>query len=99
VIEARIRGVLDTPLEPVIGLASGETRWRGMTASCEAASCEAAVSKLNPSGRVGVFRCELHSRERQHPFLPVAFPCPVSDPGLSLALAQGGRPDEHIETA
>jgi hypothetical protein len=25
------RGVLDTPLEPVIGLAEGETRWRGMT--------------------------------------------------------------------
>jgi hypothetical protein len=24
-------GVLDTPLEPVIGLAGGETRWRGMT--------------------------------------------------------------------
>jgi hypothetical protein len=24
-------GVLDTPLEPVIGLAEGETRWRGMT--------------------------------------------------------------------
>jgi hypothetical protein len=23
-------GVLDTPLEPVIGLAKGETRWRGM---------------------------------------------------------------------
>jgi hypothetical protein len=26
------RGVLDTPLEPVIGLAEGETRWRGMMA-------------------------------------------------------------------
>jgi hypothetical protein len=25
------RGVLDAPLEPVIGLAEGETRWRGMT--------------------------------------------------------------------
>jgi hypothetical protein len=25
-------GVLDTPLAPVIGLAEGETRWRGMTA-------------------------------------------------------------------
>jgi hypothetical protein len=30
------RGVLDTPLEPVIGLAEGETRWRGMTTECEA---------------------------------------------------------------
>jgi hypothetical protein len=25
-------GVLDRPLEPVIGLAEGETRWRAMTA-------------------------------------------------------------------
>jgi hypothetical protein len=25
-------GVLDTPLAPVVGLAEGETRWRGMTA-------------------------------------------------------------------
>ncbi len=25
------RGVLDAPPEPVIGLAGGETRWRGMT--------------------------------------------------------------------
>jgi hypothetical protein len=31
VIEPRSRSVLDTPLEPVIGLAKGETRWRGMT--------------------------------------------------------------------
>jgi hypothetical protein len=30
--ESRGRGVLDTPQEPVIGLAEGETRWRGMTA-------------------------------------------------------------------
>src|SRR5882672_4027203 len=32
VIEPRGCGVLDAPLEPVIGLAEGETRWRGMTA-------------------------------------------------------------------
>lgn len=25
------RGILDSPLQPVIGLAEGETRWRGMT--------------------------------------------------------------------
>src|SRR5258705_13536969 len=30
-MESKSRGVLDTPLEPVIGLAKGETRWRGMT--------------------------------------------------------------------
>jgi hypothetical protein len=33
-IESRSRGVLDAPLEPVIGLAEGETRWRGMTTYC-----------------------------------------------------------------
>jgi len=33
VMESRSRGILDTPLEPVIGLAQGETRWRGMTAA------------------------------------------------------------------
>jgi hypothetical protein len=31
-MEPRGRGVLDAPLEPVIGLAEGEARWRGMTA-------------------------------------------------------------------
>jgi hypothetical protein len=30
VIERKRRGVPDTPLEPVIGLAEGETRWRSM---------------------------------------------------------------------
>jgi hypothetical protein len=30
-MESKSRSVLDTPLEPVIGLAEGETRWRGMT--------------------------------------------------------------------
>ena len=30
-MEPKSRGVLDTPLEPVLGLAEGETRWRGMT--------------------------------------------------------------------
>jgi hypothetical protein len=35
-MESRERGVLDTPQEPVIGLAEGETRWRGMTAAVQA---------------------------------------------------------------
>jgi hypothetical protein len=30
-MKSRRRGVLDAPLEPVIGLAEGETRWRNMT--------------------------------------------------------------------
>jgi hypothetical protein len=32
----RQRGVLDYPLEPVIGLAEGETRWRMMTSEVAA---------------------------------------------------------------
>jgi hypothetical protein len=36
VMESKSRGALDTPLEPVVGLAEGETRWRGMTTVCEA---------------------------------------------------------------
>jgi hypothetical protein len=33
-MESESRSVLDIPLEPVIGLAESETRWRGMTALC-----------------------------------------------------------------
>jgi hypothetical protein len=40
VTESMSRGVLDTPLEPVIGLAEGETRWRGTTT--------AGVTSLSP---------------------------------------------------
>jgi hypothetical protein len=35
ILESRSCGVLDTPLEPVIGLAGGETRWQNLTASRE----------------------------------------------------------------
>src|SRR4051794_27503779 len=38
-IEPRSRGVLDHPLEPAIGLAKGETRWRVTTAECDASPC------------------------------------------------------------
>jgi hypothetical protein len=37
-IESSSRGVQDAPLEPVIGLAEGETRWRGMTTGSVARS-------------------------------------------------------------
>jgi hypothetical protein len=39
VIEPKGRGVLDTPLEPVIRLAEGETRWRGMTVEGGEVAC------------------------------------------------------------
>src|SRR6266550_1311279 len=56
-IDQRSCGVLDTPLEPVIGLAGGETRWRSMTAGdretlCakdSAAQAACATTRLRPS--------------------------------------------------
>jgi hypothetical protein len=45
VMESRSRGVLDTPPEPVIGLAEGETRWRGMTTVEQ--RCRADVAQTN----------------------------------------------------
>ena len=57
-IEPKGRGVLDTPLEPVIGLAEGETRWRGMTVEGGAIACARNDVKLlrrgtdrRPAGR------------------------------------------------
>jgi hypothetical protein len=44
-MEAIFRGTLDTPLEPVIGLAGGETRWRRMTTSYEARLLENRIGK------------------------------------------------------
>src|SRR5437879_6555116 len=41
VIESIGRGVLDPPQEPVIGLAEGETRWRGTTSVGGARACHA----------------------------------------------------------
>jgi len=35
VVDHRRFGILDHPLEPVIGLAKGETRWRMMTVEPE----------------------------------------------------------------
>jgi len=46
VMESGSRGVLDAPLEPVIGLAEGETRWRGMTAGRAEQRSDEAVRLL-----------------------------------------------------
>jgi hypothetical protein len=42
-IEPKSCGVPDTPLEPVIGLAKGETRWRGMTTVFVMVGCTLAA--------------------------------------------------------
>jgi hypothetical protein len=47
-MESKSCGVLDIPLEPVIGLAEGETRWRSMTGLCEE-RCDAQF-RLRHSG-------------------------------------------------
>jgi len=53
-IEPKGRGVLDTPLEPVIGLAGGETRWRSMTAECTLRENPFVIIKNNVGiGRAG----------------------------------------------
>jgi len=49
-MESRSRGVPDTPLEPVIGLAEGETRWRSMTTACEAVRARRALNRLSTPG-------------------------------------------------
>jgi hypothetical protein len=59
-IEPKGRGVLDTPLEPVIGLAEGETRWRGTTAAdggWALSSVIASEAKQSISPREGRMDC------------------------------------------
>jgi hypothetical protein len=54
-MESKSRGVLDAPQEPVIGLAEGETRWRGITALFEACIVVGtAQARLCPSYRLAV---------------------------------------------
>jgi hypothetical protein len=48
-IESIGRGVLHAPLEPVIGLAEGETRWRGMTSVLSRQRAAIATRWLYPS--------------------------------------------------
>src|SRR5258705_2883933 len=57
-MKSRSRSVLDTPLEPVIGLAEGETRWRGMTIFARS-----GLSRRRPRGEGG-------SAEGSPPFFP-----------------------------
>jgi hypothetical protein len=45
-MESRSRSVPDAPLEPVIGLAEGETRWRSVTAL---GSAESSLLNANNS--------------------------------------------------
>jgi hypothetical protein len=49
-METKGRSVLDTPQEPVIGLAEGETRWRGMTAC----SAMYTANELEPGAKYSV---------------------------------------------
>jgi hypothetical protein len=49
-MESRSRSVSDTPLEPVIGLAEGETRWRSMTTVCDGVRARRALNRLSTPG-------------------------------------------------
>ena len=72
--QTRGRGVLDRPLEPVIGLAGGETRWPAMTAECRkktrhripAAHRARVVRHMNPLEK------DRGRREGRVPAAPVA---------------------------
>jgi hypothetical protein len=46
--ESQDLGVLDAPLEPVIGLAEGETRWRGHEATRRRLDRRPPDDKLHP---------------------------------------------------
>jgi hypothetical protein len=51
-MESRGRGVLDGPLEPVVGLAEGEIRWRAMTFCVAASEAEFEMRMLRPYLRI-----------------------------------------------
>ena len=63
-MESKRRGVLDTPQEPVIGLAEGETRWRGMTVANGAGfcrHCEEPTGRANARPMTGSATEAIHS--------------------------------------
>jgi len=61
-LEPRRRGVLDSPPEPVIGLAEGETRWRGMTAELvEPARDRTEKLLICPTSQIGLLIGSLRS--------------------------------------
>jgi hypothetical protein len=83
-IERRSCGVLDTPLEPVIGLAEGETRWRSMTSvqddPSRLTSSHDFRALLNANGDTRRMLCEQHlpatrsisARQSPAPWSPAA---------------------------
>jgi hypothetical protein len=48
--KAALTLALDTPLEPVTGLAEGETPWRSTTTACEAVRARRALNGLSAPG-------------------------------------------------
>jgi hypothetical protein len=59
-MESKSRSVLDTPLEPVIGLAQGETRWRSMTVLGGAGVTFFLVSRVTRFGGDHTLKTNLH---------------------------------------
>jgi hypothetical protein len=51
-MDSKGRGVLDTPLEPVIGLAEGETRWRSMTVFARGEATKQSIRAARARSRV-----------------------------------------------
>jgi hypothetical protein len=59
-MESKSRSILDTPLEPVIGLAEGETRWRSMTVLGGAGVTFFLVSRVTRFGGDHTLKTNLH---------------------------------------
>jgi hypothetical protein len=57
-MESKSRGVLDTPQEPVIGLAEGETRWRGMRDVITPTRHSGAARRLSPESITPIVRMD-----------------------------------------
>jgi len=90
-MESIDRSVLDTPLEPVIGLAEGETRWRSMTVlvkrrrSLLFQNLKSDTSAGVRPGRRGSFA--MHHRSYEFGFCPKGFA-----PRPEIQLAVGRQP-------
>jgi hypothetical protein len=71
VLELKSRSVPDTPLEPGIGLAKGETRWQGMTGGARRARDTKASNLLIILADLGVgAQHRIHRLEQvAHPLL------------------------------
>jgi hypothetical protein len=90
-MESIDRGVLDTPLEPVIGLAGGETRWRSMTVFVKRRR-SLALSNSNSDTSAGVRAGQRGSFATHHGSCEFGFCRKGFAPGAEIQLAVRRQP-------